>query len=159
MPDLQLVWTGLLPLMGIVLGALLTTGTQLYLERKRERRAAERAKRLVAGELLQDQLILRTIVKTGNWPCVIDMDAFLPTSSWRDNRSNLAAEVQEDLWSELVTQYAVLEFDRARFALARELPAGTLLPAEVAEALKQSSNELGRLRRKLGVGGGWLDEL
>jgi len=53
MPDLQLIWTGLLPLIGIVLGALLTTGTQLYLERKRERRAADRAKRLVAGELLQ----------------------------------------------------------------------------------------------------------
>jgi len=67
--------------------------------------------------------------------------------------------MHEDLWLELVMQYAILEIDRARFALASQLPAERPLPPEEAEGLKRSSNELGRLRRKLGVGGGWLDEL
>jgi hypothetical protein len=39
------------------------------------------------------------------------------------------------------------------------MPAGTPLPANEAEGIKQTFNKLGRLRRKLGGGGGWLDEI
>jgi len=54
---------GLFSLGGVLLGGLLTPLTQLFLERKRERRVANRAKLLVAGELLQAQLILRAVAK------------------------------------------------------------------------------------------------
>lgn len=98
-PALQLVIaTGLFSLGGVVIGALLNTFTQLYLERKREQRAGDQAKRLVAGELLHAQLILGTVSKGKHWPVVENVDAFLPTSAWRENRASLVRKVDEGLW-------------------------------------------------------------
>jgi hypothetical protein len=160
MTSLQLVVAaGLFSLGGVVLGALLTPFTQLYLERKRERRAGNRAKLLVAGELLHAQMILRAVSKCKHWPTVEDGNAFLPTSAWQENRSSLVGNVHEDLWTQLVTAYALLEYDRARFVLSNRLPPRTPLEAKEAEGFKRASNDLGHLRRKLGLDGGWLDEI
>jgi hypothetical protein len=71
----------------------------------------------------------------------------------------VAGKVDEDLWNQLVMAYAGLELDRGRFATANRMPAGTPLPANEAEGIKRTFNKLGRLRRKLGGGGGWLDEI
>jgi len=150
---------GLFSLGGVVIGALLTTFTQLYLGRKREQRAASRAKLLVAGELLHAQLILRAVSAGKIWSPFEDLNAFLPTSAWQENRSSVAGKVDEDLWNQLVMAYAGLELDRGRFATANRLPAGTPLPTNEAEGIKRTCNNLGRLRRKLGGGGGWLDEI
>ena len=49
---------GLFSLAGVLLGGLLSTLPQLIIESQRERRAAGRAKLLVAGELLHAQMIL-----------------------------------------------------------------------------------------------------
>ena len=158
--DLYLVIAGgLFSLGGVLLGGLLTPLTQLFLEWKRERRAVHRAKLLVATELLQAQLILRTVSVGGNWPFFEDLDAFLPTSAWRENRSSIAGKVSEDLWVQIVMAYALLEYDRSRFAVANKIPTTTPLTAEVAKGMKKSSDKLGRLRRQLGVGGGWLDDI
>jgi hypothetical protein len=54
--------------------------------------------------------------------------------------------------------YALLETDR-RFVMANRLPPETPLPAKEADGIKRVSNDLGHLRRKLGGGGGWLDEI
>lgn len=160
MTDVQLVVvTGLFSLGGVMLGALLVPVTQLYLERKREQRAADRAKLLVAGELLHAQLVLRVASEGRHWPWVENIDAFLPTSSWQENRSSLAGNIHEDLWNEVVIAYAVLETDRRRFVMSNRLPAETPLPAKEAEGIKRTSDDLGQLRRKLGGGGGWLDEI
>jgi hypothetical protein len=153
------VAAGLFSLSGVVLGALLTPLTQLYLERKREQRAADRAKLLVAGELLHAQMVLRAASELEHWPPIEDINAFLPTSAWQENRSSLAGKIHEDLWNQLVMAYALLEADRGRFGNANRLPPETLLPAKEADGIKQASNNLGRLRRKLGGGGGWLDEI
>jgi hypothetical protein len=160
-PALQLVIAaGLFSLGGVVIGALLTTLTQLYLERKREQRAADQAKLLVAGELLHAQLVLGVVSKGEHWPVVENVDAFLPTSAWRENRTSMARKVDEDLWDELVMAYAVLEYDRARFVAANRLPALTPLPAKVAEGIREAYFKLGSLRGQLGGGGGgWLDEI
>jgi hypothetical protein len=158
--DLHLVIAGgLFSLGGVLLGGLLTPVTQLVLERKREQRAADRAKLLVAAELLQAQLILRTVSVAGFWPFFEDLSAFLPTSAWRENRSSIAGKVSEDLWIQLVLAYSLLEIDCSRLAIASELPPRTPLTAEDAKGLKESSNNIGRLRRQLGVGGSWLDEI
>jgi len=158
--DLHLVIAGgLFSLGGVLLGGLLTPLTQLFLEWKRERRAADRAKLLVAAELLHAQMTLRSVSKGGHWLPIEDLNAFLSTSAWRENRSSIAGKVSEDLWVQIVMAYAQLEIDRSRFAVANKLPAATPLDAEVAKGMKKSSNELGRLRRQLGVGGGWLDEI
>lgn len=158
--DLQLVVAGgLFSLGGVLLGGLLTPLTQLFLERKRERRAADRAKLLVAAELLQAQMVLRAVSKGEHWPPIEDLDAFLPTSAWREHRSSIAGMVSEDLWVQIVMAYSVLEADRARFATANKLTAPKALTAEVAKSMTDSSKDLARLRRQLGVGGGWLDEI
>lgn len=158
--NLQLVIAGgLFSLVGVLLGGLLTPLTQFFLERKRERRAADRAKLLVAAELLQAQMILRAVSKRGHWPFFEDLDAFLPTSAWRENRSSIAGVVSDDLWVQVVMAYSLLEVDRSRFATANKIPATTSLTAEIAQSMKESTAELGRLRRQLGVGGGWLDDI
>ena len=158
--DLYLVIAGgLFSLGGVLLGAFLTPLTQLFLEWKRERRAADRAKLLVAAELLQAQMILRAVPEEGHWPSIEDLNAFLPTSAWRENRSSIAGKVSEDLWVQIVMAYSLLECDRSRFAAANKIPATTPLTAEVAKGMIESSNNLGRLRRQLGLGGGWLDEI
>jgi hypothetical protein len=156
---LLVVAAGLFSLVGVFLGALLTPLTQLYLERNREQRDADRAKRLVAGELLHAQLILRSASGATHWPPVEDVNGFLPTSAWQENRSSLAGKVDEDLWDQLVLAYALLESDRARFTLGSRSSAPIALPAKEAQGLKLFSYELGHLRRQLVAGGGWLDEV
>jgi hypothetical protein len=157
--DLYLVIAaGLFSLVGVLLGGLLSPSTQLFLEWKRDQRAAHRAKLLVAAELLQAEMILRTVSESGKWPFFEDLDAFLPTSAWRENRSIIAGNVSEDLWVQIVTAYTLLECDRSRFTTANKIPTVTPLTAEVAKGLKESADNLARLRRQLGVGGGWLDD-
>ena len=151
MRDLLLVVAGgLVSLGALVLGALLKPLTQLYFERKREQRALDRAKLLIAGELLHAEVILSTASIGMHWPFVEDVNGFLPTSAWRENRSSLAGRVDDELWNQLVMAYAVLEDNRSRFVLARRLPPRSSLSAREAEALKDASNNLGRLRKKLG---------
>lgn len=144
---------------GVVLGALLMPLTQLYLEKKREQRAADRAKLLVAGELLHAQMVLRGISEGKHWPHMEDVSAFLPTSAWQENRSRFVGKIDEDLWNQLVMAYALLEVDRARFAMVIRFEPEKPLPAKEAEGIKETSNKLGRLRRELGGGGGWLEEI
>lgn len=55
--------------------------------------------------------------------------------------------------------YALLLADRARFLTAAALAPDRKLTTLEAASLMQTSNHLGRLRRRLGDGGGgWLDE-
>jgi hypothetical protein len=156
---LQLLITAGFPLGGVVIGAFLTPVAQLYLEKKREQRASERAKLLIAGELLHIQVILRSASDSKHWPPVEDANAFLPTSSWRENRASVVGNVPEDLWNQLTLAYALLEIDRTRFVMANRLPPERLITANEAEGLKQTSYKLGSLRRKLGGGGGWRDDI
>ena len=159
MASLQLVVAaGLFSLGGVVLGALLTPLTQLFLENRREARAVDRAKLLVSGELLQVQLTLRTAAKIERWYVVKDGTDFLSTSIWRESRSSLAGNVSQSLWNDLIMTYSVIEAERARIASANELPPGTPIPAGTAAEIKQLSDEVGHLRRKLGGTGRWLDE-
>lgn len=158
--DLYLVIAGgLFSLGGVILGGLLTPLTQLFLEWKREQRAADRAKLLVAAKLLQAQMILGSISEGGHWPPFEDLNAFLPTSAWRENRSSLAGNIHEDLWNQLVMAYSLLECDRSRFAMANKMLEPRPFTAEEATGMKESYNKLGRLHRQLGGGGGWLDEI
>jgi hypothetical protein len=91
-------------LAGVLLGGLLTWGTQLWLERRKERRAASRAKRLVGGELLNAILILRALVASPSktWATFDDVDGVLPTSAWREHRADLAGALDESIWERLV---------------------------------------------------------
>lgn len=152
--------TGLFTLGGVVVGAVASTGSQVYQEKKREAREADRAKQLVAGELLHLQMVFRGASAGMSWPPIDDVKAFLPNSAWQEHRSRLAATVDEDLWDQLVMAYALLEADRMRFVTAANLAPDRTLTASEAAGLRQTANHLGRLRRRLGDGGGGgLDEI
>jgi len=158
--------TGLFSLGGVVLGAILSPLTQLYLERQREKRAGHKARLVVAGELLHIQLNLRTASKTKNRLIFYaeDINSFLPNSAWLENKSILVATAPADLWDELVMMYAILGSERALLISASRLPginlATPLVTAEEAEHFKLNAAKVGRLRRKLSGGGGsWPDEI
>lgn len=156
------VATGLFTLGGVIVGAGASTSGQVYLESRREGREGDRAKRLVAGELLHAQLILRAASEGTHWPPVEDINGFLPTSAWQEYRSRLAdpGEVEADLYDQLVLTYALLERDRARFLTADKIEGGKPLSASEAASLRKTAYDLGRLRRGLeGRAGGWLDEV
>jgi hypothetical protein len=158
--DLQLVVAaGLFSLGGVALGALATTGTQLFLDKKRERRTADRAKRLVAGELLQAQLILRAASKGTTWPAIEDVNAYLPTSAWQENKSILVGEVDEGLYDQLVLDYALLESDKQRIIVANKITPLPPLQAQQADEFREAVKKLGLRRKQLGAGGRWLDEI
>jgi hypothetical protein len=160
MPAIYLVVvTGLFSLGGVILGTFLMPFTQIFLERTRERRASHHARLLIAGELLHAQMVLRAASKIDGWPPVEDGKEFLPTSAWQENRSSLIGHVNENLYNQLVMAYARLETDRALFVMASRLPPDKPLPAKEPERVKELSNELGRLRRELGGGGAWPDEI
>src|SRR4051794_39869970 len=119
MSDLHLVViTGLFSLGGVFVGALLTPLTQFCLEKMQERRTGNRAKLLIAGELLHVQTVLRAASKVRHWPPVENGNEFLPASAWHEHRSSLAGNVDDDLWNELVIAYAELDWERARFVLS-----------------------------------------
>ena len=113
--------TGLFGLGGVIVGALSTTGGQVYLESRRNRREGSRAKQLVAGELLHAELVIRTAAAApSNWPLITNVNAYLPVSAWREYRVRLMGSVDASLFDRLVTTYARLEIDRERFVLASQ---------------------------------------
>ena len=63
------------------------------------------------------------------------------------------------MWAKLVLAYARLQTNRARFVAFSRSRTLTALPAQEAQGLKLFSHELGQLRRQLGSGVGWLDEI
>jgi hypothetical protein len=137
-------------------GAAATTGMQLFLDWKRERREAGRAKVLVTGELLQAQGIMQALAIGKRWPSAAP-DAMLPTSAWRESRTRLAGHIDEDTFNRLVMAYSVLEIDRARLVMAA---AGSPEMSDVeAKLLKKNANEIGELRREMGAVGGWPEDI
>jgi hypothetical protein len=155
------ITTGLFTLGGVALGALLSPFTQLYLERQREKRAGHRARKLIVGELLHAQMNLRIASENTIWPIFVqDVNSWLPNSAWRENKSSLLGTVPDDQWDELEMTYAILEIRRDQLIVASRLSEAKLVTAEEAEDFKQSSRRIGRLRRKLGGGGGgWPDDI
>jgi hypothetical protein len=141
-------------LVGVVLGGLLTAGTQLWLEHRRERRAISRAKRLVSGELLHAILILRTEAdrSDGTWMFFDDAARVLPTTAWGEHRAHLAELVSEEVWERLVMAYAMLEIDRGRLQRSDALPPTAPMSDDTIAGLRQTVVELTVLREALGAG-------
>jgi hypothetical protein len=139
--------TGLFGLAGVIVGAAATTGSQLYLEKSRLEREARRARQMVVGELLQVELIVRDASESHQWPPIDDVDAFLPTTAWREYRGQLVDVVDRDLWDQLVLGYALLEIQRRAFAIGARSPI-PISPEHVAK-LSENADRLRRLRRLL----------
>ncbi len=151
--------SGVFGLLGVVVGVVGTTGTQVFLDWRRERREGDRAKQLVAGELLQAQTIIRGASVYRAIPAIPDVDGVLPTSAWRETRARLAGHIDINLWNQLVLAYTGLEIERMRYSAASKLPTAQPLTPEQIEAYKKTARDLGQLRRKLWTSSGWSDDI
>ena len=90
-------------LIGVIVGAIITGGGTLYIERRREMREIKLAKRLVADELrsIHADLLLLIEHETTPRPQVEDLyGTFLATTLWYEHKSVLADDraLSEEKW-------------------------------------------------------------
>jgi hypothetical protein len=137
-------------LIGVIVGGLLTGGTQLFLEWRRERNGHRRAKRLVAGELLHTEVILRSAYQRRQWPPIDDPQAVCPDAAWLENRAVLAGVLSQELWTQLVMVYAGQAFDRARITEYCKANHMEFTEAE-AHVLQSIIASITKVRRELGM--------
>jgi hypothetical protein len=104
-------------LVGVVLGAIITGGTQIFLDWRRQRHDLETAKRLIEGELLQSILVVRSLNDVEEWPPSFDVDRAFATSAWQEHRVQLARSLPEATWNEVVLTYAEMQTFRTHVAL------------------------------------------
>jgi len=129
-------------LIGVIVGGLITSGFQLYVGWRDERRATKRARQLVAGELLNNSRILRSIALGVHTQALHVVGAIFSTSAWTENRALLADEVSPDLWDRLVIAYVEMKYAAswasggARQSLTTEEVARISRAASQLEALR-----------------------
>jgi hypothetical protein len=150
---------GLFSIVGVVVGSVLNPLNQLYLDGKQRRRAAKLAKKLIAGELLQAQNFYGATVRGAAWPVFEDINALLPTAAWQEHKANLVDHVDDDVWNNLLLMYLMIEMDRQRFISANKMATPPPLQAKQAVELAQAFKELGTLRKALGAGGGFPNDI
>jgi hypothetical protein len=136
-------------LVGVVVGAIVTGGVQVFLDWLHERRAVKRAKRLVSGELLQLITVLRSAYDTGRWPQWADISLAFDTSAWRDERPYLAAAVSLFSWTRLVGCYTQIPVISATFTAA--VAAGKIqIDAATIASLTVTAKNMNDARKDLG---------
>ena len=139
-------------LVGVIVGALVTGGTQVFLEWRGERRDVRRARRLVAAELLSNASYLSAI-SVAKKVAYFEAGAPLATSAWEQTRSDLAATLDEALWTRLALAYANLDRERERLTVAMGLTDLSDRPSPaldvMAESVGRLAEELNELRREL----------
>lgn len=146
-----LVAEAIFGLVGVIVGALTTGGTQVFLEWRRERRDVHRAKRLVAAELLGNASYLAAVSELKQ-VAYVETGAPLATSAWEQTRSDLAATLDEALWTRLAVAYVDLDRERERLNVGMKVtdlnkPSSAL--DEMAESVGRLAEELIELRREL----------
>jgi hypothetical protein len=102
-------------LVGVALGGILSNGTQIWLENRKEKRGRQRAMRLIEGELLQAKGLLRFMSEeSSTWPSFIEPNTAFPTSAWQENRAYLANNIAHGFWQSLWFTYMSLEMIRQK---------------------------------------------
>jgi hypothetical protein len=131
-----------LPLIGVVIGAVLGGGVTFLLDRRRERRAARAGLRLVVVELRRTQSTWLNLTKawneaptaeTADWVISELQGRPLATAQWTNYQELLAASLSGEDWKALADAYAVI-------GLANEA-AHTALDPEFRMELPEVMNE------------------
>ena len=89
------ILTGIFSLTGVIIGAVAATGTQLYLENKREGRTVRRAARLIDADLMFGEVSAKISIKDKQW---WDKDNRLTTDGWQQNRDIIASKLSWGHW-------------------------------------------------------------
>lgn len=102
-------------LIGLIVGGLLTVATQMWNERRQDKKRGYLARKLVAAEMAQAHLTLASLINLPTWPNVSNVDALVPTTAWAQHKPVLATKVDQEIWDGLVKVYSVLESHKVVF--------------------------------------------
>jgi hypothetical protein len=130
-------------LIGVIIGAAVTGGVDLVLERRREDAAARQAKRLVASELHTMWVHLALLAREGRTPTTPPEkygERFLPFALWEGHRASLARVVSDADWEALFLLYDNVMGLRL---FIMELPPGAELPPEQKEQFTDLTDSTG----------------
>ena len=141
-----MILTAVFGIVGVIVGAIVTGGTQLFIDRRKEQRAVARAKRLVAGELLQARLILRVLHKAQRWPSP-GVLALLSTDAWQEHSFYLSL-LDPTVWDNLVGLYA--EFATLRVVASAFAP-GDAIETGTLATMRSIDEHLASIRHQLGA--------
>jgi hypothetical protein len=142
--------TAIFGLVGVVVGAVVTGGVQVFLDRRKERDAIGRSKRMVSGELFQARIVLQSIALVGPPAVNVDLNEMLPISAWQTRGPQLARVLPESVWNLAVVVYAELILTRATIATFSQREKRLLDPKEI-EWLDETVEKIKLLRTKLGA--------
>jgi hypothetical protein len=81
-------------LIGVLVGGLITAGTELFLQRRRERSDARAGRLLLEAELFQAQATINVALESDWWAGRTSP----PVEAWRESRVALAAEFTRAEW-------------------------------------------------------------
>jgi hypothetical protein len=92
---------GIFALLGVLVGGLITAGTTLYVERRRDRRAVRAAARLLGEALRHVHIFAWSAEREESWPYWGD-DAFTQVETlWTEHEALFAAAVRPGQWDAL----------------------------------------------------------
>lgn len=135
---------------GAIIGALASVGAVVWLDKSKEKRAAARAKRLIAGELLQAHTVLESLILFGPFRAPVDMAQMLPMSAWQEFGAHLEG-VTDDVRDEAVGVYTTILVTRASLAGLMTQETNGVLPSNTIESLTRTDDRIVKLRAALTV--------
>lgn len=107
----------ILPLIGVVIGAVIGGAMTFLLDRRRERRAARASVRLVVDELQGIRATWKSLAndwsktpnaETADWVISVLQGQPLSTVQWKHSQELLAASLSDDDWTALAEAYRVI---------------------------------------------------
>jgi hypothetical protein len=106
-------------LAGVIIGGLITTGTTVYFERRREGRNLRQARRLVAEEIRAHWGQLEAMIQDGTYPR--PAEDLLPTRQWANYRATLARYLHDYDWDR-IAPYMEAGIPTMRLMIQRATP-------------------------------------
>jgi hypothetical protein len=91
--------TGVFSLAGVIIGAVATVGTQLYLERRRDKWTVRQAARLIDADLMAGAVAAQTSIDKKAWWV---NSIVLNTDGWREKRDVIASKLPWNNWMEVI---------------------------------------------------------
>jgi hypothetical protein len=136
-------------LIGVLVGALVTSGWELVMDRRHERKAQKRALRLVTYEIQLLVIHLETVVDHGTAPSNTSpgfRERFMPTEMWEAHRETLADAVSDEVWLSLPVMFQNIELFRRRLL---EMEPGEELPDEEIQAIADQGTRMANMYLRL----------
>jgi hypothetical protein len=136
-------------LVGVLVGALVSGGTDLYLKKREEAANLRQARRLVGDELESIHIAFRLMFRERHVPR-LDLENFLRFDAWEANKATLAKAMSDTQWGRLGTLYSGLGLSRHTLI---DLGGGAELSQSLVDYCRDVANDAGAAIRVLvGVG-------